>query len=85
MERELIEFSFPRIPLKFMNCPKCNQELQQSGELDCDGIPMRVYQCESCIVEADFCGEKFAAALTFAVDAAGNFYDPVSMEPMNLN
>lgn len=68
-----------------MICPRCKTEIEQAGEVDCDGETFRVWQCETCVVEFDFGGEKFPAAFTFATNAAGKFFDPETLEEWDLN
>ena len=68
-----------------MKCPKCKSDLDPIGEIDFAGEPAVVYQCDTCTSEWEFEGEKFAAAVTFAVTAAGQFIDPDSREPFHLN
>ena len=59
-------------------CPKCNRNLTRSGEVEVEGATFPVFQCDECIVEADMFGEPFETALTFAVDAQGQPFDPAS-------
>ena len=59
-------------------CPKCGRTLQRSGEVEIEGAAFPVFQCDECIVEAEMFGEPFEAALTFAVDADGNPFDPAT-------
>ena len=68
-----------------MQCPKCKLDLEPSGELDVDGEPFVVYQCDQCTRPWEVGGETFDAALTFAVDASGSMIDPETLEPLNLN
>lgn len=61
-------------------CPKCNRNLQQGGEMvirqDGREVTIPVYQCDECLVEQDFAGEKIELALTFAVTPGGQVFDP---------
>ena len=57
-------------------CPKCGRSLRPSGELSVDGVAVPTYQCDECLVEVDFLGERTEQALTFAVDAHGRVFDP---------
>lgn len=68
-----------------MRCPRCKNELQQSGTLDVEGQEWAVYQCDQCTTPWEFEGEKYDTALTFAVDASGRMFSPETLEPLNLN
>lgn len=61
-----------------MKCPKCSQELEQSGEIDEDGRRWKVYQCDRCTRQVDFFGVEEEVLLTFAVDEAGRLFDPAT-------
>jgi hypothetical protein len=52
--------------------------LTRSGEVEIEGTTFPVFQCDECIVEAEMFGEPFETALTFAVDANGQPFDPAS-------
>ena len=68
-----------------MKCPKCKKELATCGEMDVDGKQFIVFQCDDCVTSWEVDGERFDAALTFAVDSDGNYFDAESLEPINLN
>jgi hypothetical protein len=68
-----------------MNCPSCKAPLAPAGELDIDGQTLAVYQCDACVRDWRFDGEVFEAALTFAVDEAGRFFDPETCEPLDAS
>ena len=55
-----------------MKCPKCQRPLQQSGEVELDDEIFPVYQCDECLMQADFGGEKIEIAFTFAVAPDGS-------------
>jgi ribosomal protein L37AE/L43A len=61
-------------------CPKCGRTLQQSGELSVEAVSVPTFQCDECLMTIDFSGETMEVALTFAVDAAGNAFDPADPE-----
>jgi hypothetical protein len=67
-----------------ISCPKCRRPLPPSGELDVDGQKLTVYQCDDCTVPWMVEGVEFPAALTFAVDADGNYLDANTLEPIIL-
>jgi hypothetical protein len=59
--------------------------LQPSGEADVSiaggqVLSVPVYQCDECIVEVDFMGEKMELDLTFAVGPDGKPFDPADPE-----
>lgn len=62
------------------NCPKCNRSLKCSGvltvHLNDEDREVPVYQCDECIVMINFAGEQMEGALTFAVGADGQAFDP---------
>lgn len=58
-------------------CPVCQKQLPQSGIVECDGETLPTYQCDTCTVLRQFCGEPFKAALTFCV-RAGRAFDPAA-------
>ena len=70
-----------------MDCPKCKQPVEASGELDFEGMYYRVFQCENKQCESTWkMGEKeFPVCFTFAVSEDGEYFDPESMEPINVN
>lgn len=68
-----------------MDCPKCKQPLAPSGIANFDGEQLTVYQCDTCTRFVNFGGQEFEAALTFAVNPAGQLFDPESHQPLNLN
>lgn len=59
-------------------CPRCGRRCTASGSLTVAGqtVPLSTYQCDECVVTADFCGEAVEMALTFAVGADGVAFDP---------
>jgi hypothetical protein len=65
-----------------MNCPKCKNPVAVCGEVTLDDRVLSVYQCEACVVDWEFDGQKFPAALTFAIDADGNALDPETGRPL---
>lgn len=68
-----------------MKCPKCQVELERSGEADVDGVHFDVYQCDGCVVPWMFDGETFDVCFTFAIDASGRMIHPETLEPLSLN
>ena len=59
------------------DCPSCNRSLQQSGVVTTDdGKTFPVFQCEHCVRKTTLFGGEIEVALTFAVDDAGNVFDP---------
>lgn len=58
------------------HCPKCSRPLEASGVASLDGVDYPVFQCDDCIVEVEAFGDKFSVNFTFAVDAAGAWFDP---------
>lgn len=61
-------------------CPKFGRPLDSSGDLDVDGQTLAVYQCDDCIVPWQFGETEFPAALTFALDADGNYLDATTLD-----
>jgi hypothetical protein len=59
-------------------CPKCQPRLAKSGEVVVDGHSFPVFQCDECIAHVEMFGEPVEGALTFAVDADGNPFDPAT-------
>lgn len=68
-----------------MECPYCRRAVEPAGQLDVDGDTLLVYQCPACVRPWEFDGQRFDAALTFAVDSGGRFFDPDSLAPLELN
>jgi hypothetical protein len=68
--------------LKTFPCPKCGRLLKQSGEVTVmpAGKVIPTFQCDECLVTADFCGEPFEMALTFALDESGQPFDPAAAD-----
>lgn len=62
------------------HCPKCSALLEATGAIEVDGVECPVFQCDSCVVVKPIFGEPFRVALTFAVNAAGQPFDPVDDE-----
>jgi hypothetical protein len=58
------------------HCPRCGTQLPAAGSVECDGVEMPVFQCDRCVVEQEFLGERMQMALTFVVTAAGQAVDP---------
>lgn len=58
------------------HCPRCGAELQASGSVAVGDDVMPVFQCDTCVVRKPVLGELFDVALTFAVNAAGQPFDP---------
>ncbi len=67
-----------------VQCPKCQRELTLSGEADCEGRTLAVYQCDECTTPWEFDGQTFSTALTFAVDQDGRLVDPESLDPLDF-
>ena len=65
-------------PSKTFPCPKCNRTLVQSGELNVAGVVLPTFQCDECLMVIDFAGETMEVALTFALDASGQPFDPAA-------
>ncbi len=59
-------------------CPKCGRRRTRSGEVEIEGTTFPVFQCDECISQVEMFGEPVEAALTFAVDARGQPFDPAS-------
>ena len=62
------------------HCPKCSILLETTGSIEVDGIECPVFQCAACVVTKPIFGEPFRVALTFAVNATGQPFDPVDDE-----
>jgi hypothetical protein len=65
-------------PKKTCPCPKCNRTLVQSGELTVGEQTVPTFQCDECLMVIDFAGETMEVALTFALDADGQPFDPAA-------
>ena len=65
-------------------CPKCGKPAEASGLIDFDGQSLTVYQCSICTVACKFGGETLPTAVTFAVDADVNCFNPITLEPFAL-
>ena len=67
------------------DCPKCGRRLAAAGQAAVDSrpVPFAIFQCAECLDTFDFGGERFEAALTFAVDGAGAFRDADTLEPLD--
>lgn len=63
-----------------VKCPKCGRQLQASGEVEFEERTVPVYQCDECLVQTEMFGEPVEVALTFAVNAAGQPFDPASSD-----
>jgi hypothetical protein len=61
-------------------CPLCKSELQSSGVIVANDQECSVFQCDDCVVVKPVFGEPFDVALTFAVNDAGEAFDPVDDE-----
>lgn len=59
-------------------CPHCGRSLEQTGTVTSEGRTRPVYQCDDCIVRADFGGEPFELNLTFCLDERGRPFDPAT-------
>ena len=57
-------------------CPKCHRLLQPAGVITFQGAEFPTYQCDECLKTVKLYGESIEVALTFAVDAQGNPFDP---------
>jgi hypothetical protein len=64
-------------------CPRCNRPAPYCGEATADCDRVQVFQCDHCVRPFFFDGERFDAALTFAVDAAGTVLDPETLTPFD--
>jgi hypothetical protein len=53
--------------------------------MEIDGQHFVIYQCDHCTRPLSFDGALFEAALTFAIDEAGNVFDQSNLEQINLN
>jgi uncharacterized Zn finger protein len=62
------------------HCPKCGAELHAAGVLVLNGAECSVFQCDSCSIVKPFLGNPLEVALTFAVNDAGQPFDPVDDE-----
>jgi transcription elongation factor Elf1 len=62
------------------HCPKCNRLLRRSGEVEIENTTFPVFQCDECSMPFDFGGQMIDSALTFAVDAKGQPFDPASAD-----
>ena len=63
------------------SCPSCKRLLAPCGEVEFEGKAAKVYQCEHCIKKTTLMGVEVEVHVTFAVDAAGNVFDPDQLEP----
>ena len=75
------------LPTRY-NCPKCNRSLAATGEVAFGGSTLAVFQCDECMRRVVFENVPFDAALTFAVDELGGFFDPTTgdvIDPASLN
>jgi hypothetical protein len=61
-------------------CPKCGRKLQANGELAVGDYVAPVFQCDECLMTIDIAGEPMEVALTFALDANGEPFDPADPE-----
>jgi hypothetical protein len=70
-----------------MNCPKCKQPAELSGELTYEDSNFQVFLCnnEKCKTVWEFGEGKFPTFFTFAVDQNGIYFDPESMERLSIN
>ena len=59
-------------------CTQCGRLLEPSGTVTLDGVTFPVYQCDTCTVQTTLMGEPVEAAVTFAVNAQGQVFDPAS-------
>jgi len=50
--------------------------LQQAGDATVGGKVFPVFQCDECLSEVKMFGEPVEVAYTFALDEAGNPFDP---------
>lgn len=67
--------------VKAIPCPKCNRRLIPTGTIDFQGKTLFSYQCDECIVNAEFYGVKLEEPLTFAADRNGTIIDPTGSLP----
>lgn len=68
-------------PTETAHCPKCNRKLPATGEAAIDRVKFRTFQCDECIVETEFGGEKLELPLTFCVGADGKAFVPGGLLP----
>lgn len=64
------------------HCPNCGAQLEACGTLNVGGADCSVFQCDSCVVSKPFCGEPIDVALTFAINDAGQPFDPADDSPI---
>lgn len=64
------------------HCPKCGLEIKSSGVIRTNGQDCSVFQCDTCSWKKPIFGRLFEVALTFAVNDAGQPFDPVDNEPV---
>lgn len=60
---------------KRIPCPKCNRSLAPTGTINMGREEYLAYQCDECIIETGFCGEKIEVPLTFAADRSGKIVE----------
>jgi len=59
------------------HCPMCGLELESAGVIRIRGQDCSVFQCETCVWSKPIFGRPFEVAVTFAVNDAGQAFDPV--------
>jgi hypothetical protein len=64
-------------PITTYHCPQCGVLLESTGAITVDGADCPLFQCDACVVTKPIFGEPFEVALTFAVNSAGQPFDPV--------
>ena len=64
------------MPAATVPCPKCGRQLASSGTLTVLDREFPIYQCDECLQVREALGIKLEGALTFAVNEAGQAFDP---------
>lgn len=68
-------------PNETAHCPKCNRRLPATGEVAIDRKTFQTFQCDECIVETVFYGQKLELPLTFCIGADGKAFTPEGLLP----
>lgn len=59
------------------SCPKCERPCESCGTVEDESGEYPVYQCDECMIDWEFDGSVFPAALTWAV-RDGVAFDPAA-------
>jgi len=66
-------------------CPKYGAACEKTREVPIDRKNFPVFQCDTCQVPWEIDGETFPTAFTFCVNAAGQWFDPLTYGDPGLN